>query len=156
MPEIVQTVLDIANTILSLPFLGEMIATAIVGFVSIKVRDLLHRTTLMVNAGGKKSFDLLPSWFKVIVYKSVAEAKTMFPTATLDELVDIASEKAKNSIKGKLDDIVIDACRSEIKAFVHELYGEPIPVEEPMATLEVKQEELSVTPGLNIDMTKEI
>ena len=109
------------DAILSIPFLGEWVTGIIVSFVAVKVRNLFHKTTIAVNTKGKQSFDKLPSWFKALVYKAYIEAKTAFPMAKIDELLEIASAALKASIKGKLDDIIIDTVKLELRAYIKEL-----------------------------------
>lgn len=101
--------------ILDIPFLGELIASIISGFVAVRVRAILHRTTMIVNTRGKQSFDVLPSWFKALAYKALIDAQLAFPAAKQEELLDNVCTVLKSAIKGKLDDIVIDAVRDELR-----------------------------------------
>lgn len=104
--------------ILELPFLGEMLISLITGFVAVKVREILHRTTLVVNTRGKQGFEVLPSWVKALAYKALLEAQRVFPQAKQEELLDKVCDGLKSAIKGKLDDIVIDVIRVELKHFL--------------------------------------
>ncbi len=109
------------DVILSIPFLGEFVTGLIVSFVSVKVRGILHRSTVVVNTRGKKSFNMLPSWVKSLAYKGLLEAKALFPMAKQEELLEYACTALKVSIKGKLDDIVIDVVKNELKAYLIEM-----------------------------------
>jgi len=109
------------DAILSIPFLGEWITGIVVSFVAVKARNLFHKTTMAVNVKGKKSFDKLPSWFKALVYKCYIEAKALFPMAKVDELLEIVSVALKTSIKGRLDDIIIDTIKVELREYIRQI-----------------------------------
>lgn len=114
----------VLDFVLSIPFMGDAVGALIAGLVGVQIRGFLHRTTAVVNLRGKKSFELLPSWVKALFYKGLLEAQTAFPAAKQEELLDVACDRAKNAIKGKLDDVIIDAARKELKNYLRELYAD--------------------------------
>jgi len=111
------------DTILSIPFLGEFITGTIASFVAVKVRQILHRTTIVVNTRGKKSFNALPSWVKALAYQALLDAKAVFPDHRIEDMLEYACNTIKCSIKGKLDDIVIDVIKEELKTYIRTLNG---------------------------------
>lgn len=111
------------DTILNIPFLGEFITGTIVSYVAVRVRGLLHRSTLVVNTRGKKAFNMLPSWFKTLAYKTLLEAKVLFPISKQEEILEYVCNTLKMAIKGKLDDIVIDVVKKELLSYILEMEG---------------------------------
>lgn len=109
------------DAILHIPFLGEFVTGLIVSYVSVRVRNILHKSTVIVNTKGKKSFDKLPSWVKSLAYKALLEAKQLFPEAKQEEILEYACNTLKIAIKGTLDDIVIDTIKEELKVYLRSM-----------------------------------
>jgi hypothetical protein len=114
---------------------------------------------VIILSGGnlKKIADRFPK-IMVIVNVVITEAKKRVDYNDIDGIIKLAAELAKAKIPGKFDDIIIDQLVAMVakKRNIAGVSASGVSASGVSAFINNVMAEPSVTPGLDIDMTKEV
>jgi hypothetical protein len=92
-----------------------MVTTIVAPFIAIRFRSLWTHSSQAFHFNAKKGFDSLPSFWQKTILALYLEAKKMFPPDKVESAIDWTCLSLKQLINGKIDDIIIDAIRAELR-----------------------------------------
>lgn len=92
-----------------------MVTTVVAPFIAVRFRSLWTHSSASFHFNAKKGFDSLPSFWQKIIFAAYLEAKKLFPPEKAEQAIDWTCLALKQLVKGKIDDIIIDAIRAELR-----------------------------------------